>query len=101
MSNQIMRNQIINKVKVIYVIDPSTYIVDEPNIIVKQATLFCGACSSVENITHENSKTLPYIDVHYYDYEHIYSGRCLKKACIEKFVKENERYKVTYYKKNN
>ena len=95
MSNQIIKNRVINNT--IYVINPSTfntYTIDVPDTLlpnVKQATLFCGACSSVENVTHENSKTLPYTSNVYY-YERIYSGRCLKKECIEKFVKENERY---------
>ena len=94
MRNQIMKNRIINNT--IYVINPSTfntYTIDDPDTLlpnVKQATLFCVACSSVENVTHENSKTLPYTGNVYY-YERIYSGRCLKKECIEKFVKENER----------
>jgi len=75
--------------EIIYVINPTTYIVDNPNIKVRQAKLFCGACSSVENITLENSITLP-IKGNVYNYDRVYGGCCLKKDCLEKFVKENE-----------
>lgn len=81
---------------IIYAIEPSKYTPPHHSKIeVRQATLFCCICSSINNITPVNCLTLPnppcqniFLD------RLIYSGRCLTKECLQKFVEQNKRRKI-------
>ncbi len=83
---------------IIYAIDPSQYNETRPlnsKIEVRQATLYCCICSSINNITPENCLTLPTPPgQNIFLYHLIYAGRCLTKECLEKFVEQNKRRKI-------